>query len=135
MRKTGVAIVVAAYAILLYTSLAAPSYARAHPHLDPAMLAAYAAPWPVALECALAVTGIVMAVVPIQRGEHWALWTSLATLVILLITRLLTDPRCLVVLDPHQHGCHTFMVAIVLGVAGLALAGFSRLPRAKLPRE
>jgi hypothetical protein len=40
-----------------------------------------------------------------------------------------------VVLDPHQHGCHTFMVAIVLGVAGLALAGFSRLPRAKLPRE
>jgi hypothetical protein len=36
-----------------------------------------------------------------------------------------TDPRCLVVLDIHQHGCHTFIIAIVLGVAGLILASFA----------
>jgi hypothetical protein len=121
MRKAGVGLVVAAYAVLLYTSLAAPAYARAHPHLDPAMLAAYAAPWPVALACALAVAGIMLALVPLCRGERWALWTSLAMLIILFVTRVSTDPRCLVVLDPHQHGCHTFMLAMLLGVVGLAL--------------
>jgi hypothetical protein len=122
MRKVGVGFVVTAYAALLYTSLAVPAYARAHPHLDPAMLAAYAAPWPVALACALGAAGIMLALVPLRRGEHWALWTSLAMLLILLGTRIASDPRCWVVLDPHQHGCHTFMIAIVLGVAGLALA-------------
>jgi len=42
--------------------------------------------------------------------------------VILFVTRVATDPRCLVVLDPHQHGCHSFMIAAILGVVGLALA-------------
>ena len=86
------------------------------------MLAEYAAPWPVALACALAVAGIMLALVPIYRGEVWAHWTSLATLIILLVPRLATDPRCLVVLNPHQHGCHTFMIAVGLGIAGLVLA-------------
>jgi len=117
---------VAAYALLVYTSLAAPAYARAHSHLDPAMLASYASPWPVALACALAVMGIMLALISVRRGEAWAVWTSLTTLTILLITRIVTDPRCFVVLDPHQHGCHTFMIAIVAGVVGLVLVGLSR---------
>jgi len=122
IRKVGVGLVVVAYAVLLYTSLSAPFYARAHPHLDQAMLAQYAAPWPVALGSAVAVAGIVLTLVPIRRGERWAWWTSLGMLAILFITRLTTDPRCLVVLDPHQHGCHTFMIAVVLGVVGLGMA-------------
>ncbi len=122
MRKVGVWLVVAAYVILLYTALSAPAYARAHPHLDPAMLAAYASPWPVALVCTVVIAGIMLALIPLRRGERWALWTSLAMLLMLLVTRLTTDPRCLVVLDPHQHGCHTFMIAILLGVIGLAFA-------------
>ena len=126
MRNTGVGLVVAAYALFAYTSLAAPAYARAHSHLDPAMLASYASPWPVALGCALAVMGIMLALISVRRGEAWAVWTSLTTLTILLITRIVTDPRCLVVLDPHQHGCHTFMIAIVAGVVGLVLVGLSR---------
>jgi hypothetical protein len=36
---------------------------------------------------------------------------------------LATDPRCRVVLDPHQHGCHPVMIAVLLGIVGLALAG------------
>ena len=88
------------------------------------MLAEYAGPWPVSLASAFAVTGIVMALIPIRKGERWAMATAFATFVILFLTRMKTDPRCLVVLDPHQHGCHTFMIAIVLGVAGLALAWF-----------
>jgi hypothetical protein len=122
-HKVGVGLGVVAYALLLYTSLAAPAYAREHRHLDPVMLAQYAAPWPVALACAVAVAGIVLALVPLRRGERWSLWTSLAMLIIMFVTRIATDPRCLVVLDPHQHGCHTFMIAIALGVVGLVLAG------------
>ena len=122
-HKVGVGLGVVAYALLLYTSLAAPAYAREHRHLDPVMLAQYAAPWPVALACAVAVAGIVLALVPLRRGERWSLWTSLAMLIIMFVTRIATDPRCLVVLDPHQHGCHTCMIAIALGVVGLALAG------------
>ncbi len=128
MRKAGVGILVTAYAVLLYTSLAAPAYARAHPHLDAAMLAAYSAPWPVALACAVVAAGVMLAVVPIRRGERWAMWTSLAMWVILFAARMATDPRCLVVLDPHQHGCHSFMIAVVLGIIGLGLARFSRSP-------
>ena len=122
MRKTGIALILLAYAVLLYTTLAAPAYAHAHPQLDPAMLAQYAGPWPVALGCSTALAGIVLALIPIRRGEAWARWTSFAMLLILFLVRLARDPRCLVVLDPHQHGCHTFMIAIVLGVSGLALA-------------
>ena len=122
MRNAGVGLVVLAYGLLLYMSLAAPAYARAHPHLDPAMLTAYAAPWPVALACTVAVAGIVLALIPLRRGDRWALWTLLTILIIPFLTRMMTDPRCLVVLDPHQHGCHTFMIAMLLGVVGLALA-------------
>ncbi len=74
-------LIVTAYALLVYTALAAPSYARAHEHLGAATLAEYAAPWPVTLVCALAGVGITLALIPIRRGERWALWTSFATLI------------------------------------------------------
>lgn len=122
MRRVGVWMVVAAYVLLLYISVSAPIYVRAHPHLDPVLVAQFAAPWPVALGCALVLAGIMLALIPLRRGERWALWTQLAIFVILFVTRMTTDPRCLVVLDPHQHGCHTFVIAIVLGVIGLVLA-------------
>jgi len=121
-RNLGIRLVVAAYALLMYVALSAPVYARAHPHLDPVLLAEYARPWPVALACSLAIVGIMLALVPLRRGETWAFWTSLSVLAILLATRTATDPRCLVVLDPHQHGCHSFMIAVVLGVVGLLLS-------------
>jgi hypothetical protein len=122
MRKVGVGLVVAAYVLLIYMSLAAPAYARTHQDLGPAMLAEFAAPWPVALACTVAVAGIILALVPLRRGERWALWTLLALFTIPFVTRITTDPRCLVVLDPHQHGCHTFMIATLLGIVGLVLA-------------
>jgi hypothetical protein len=122
MRSAGVSISVVAFALLLYTSLASPAYAKAHPRLNPVLVAEYARPWPLALACAVVVAGIMLALVPLRSGERWALWTSLAMWIILLLTRLATDPRCLVVLDPHQHGCHTFMIAVMLAVIGLALA-------------
>src|ERR1043166_7757420 len=113
--KAGVTLLVLANALLVYISLSAPPYARAHAHLDSRMLGQYAGPWPVALGCAVALAGIMLAAVPIRRGERWAWWTSLAMLALLFITRLTTDPRCLVVLDLHQHGCHSFMIGVVLG--------------------
>ncbi|HZI59047.1 MAG TPA: hypothetical protein VFF39_19855 [Verrucomicrobiae bacterium] len=121
-QKLGIRMVVAAYALLVYMAVSSIPYARAHPHLDPVLLAQYASPWPVALGCSLALMGIMLALIPLRRGERWSLWTALAIFIILFITRITTDPRCLVVLDPHQHGCHTFMIAMILGVVGLVLA-------------
>jgi hypothetical protein len=79
-RKIGVGLIVLAYALFLYIALSAPAYAHAHPHLDAHMLAAYAAPWPVALAGSLGLVGIVLALIPIRRGENWAILTSFATL-------------------------------------------------------
>jgi hypothetical protein len=122
LRKVGIGLIVAAYGLLLLTAFAAPHGTGHSHHLDPAFTAQYSGPWPVAMSAAVAVAGIALALVPIFRAERWAWCTSLAMLLILLITRITTDPRCLVVLDPHQHGCHTFMIAMVLGVIGLILA-------------
>ena len=122
-RQVGIALVVAAYALLIYVSLSVPFYGHTHTHLDPVLLAQYASPWPVALGCMLSFAGVMMTLVPLRRGERWALWTQLVVLATLFFTRMLTDPRCLIVLDPHQHGCHSFMIATVLGVVGLLLAG------------
>ena len=124
MRKTGVTLLTLAYAIFFYIAISAPAYGHAHPQLDAGFRAAFAAPWPIALTCVFAFTGIVLALIPIRAGERWAMWSSFAAFLALLGVRLATDPRCLVVLDPHQHGCHTFMIAIVLGVAGLVLCAF-----------
>jgi len=128
MRQKGVTVMVVAYVLLFYTAVTAPPYARTHVYLGVALLSEYAAPWPVTLTCVLAGIGIILAVIPIRRGERWAILTAATSLVALLATRLWTDPRCAlaVVSDPHQHGCHTFMIAIVLGLIGLALAGVGR---------
>jgi len=93
----------------------------AHPHIDPVLLAEYARPWPVALAGAVVAAGLTLVLVPLRRGECWALGTSLVVWVALLVTRITTAPRRLV-LDAHQHGCHTFIIAVLLGVIGLVQA-------------
>lgn len=127
-RSVGLVLLVLAFLLLVYIAVSAVPYARAHPQLDSALLGQYASPWPVVLTLVVAVTGLVLTVIPIRRGERWAAWLVLATFLTLLGTRLSTDPRCLVVLDPHQHGCHTFMIAVVLGIVGLALCALEPPP-------
>ena len=124
--RIGVWLTVVAYLLLLYSALSAPAYARSHFHLDPAMLAAYGAPWPVAMTSVFALTGDVLAVIPVRRGERWAVWICLVTFAILLVVRITTDARCLVVLNPHQHGCHTFILLVLVGITGLILSAFGK---------
>jgi hypothetical protein len=122
MRKTGIGLLVAAYVLALCTWLAAPAYARVNAQPGPRILAEYAGPWPVVVACALTLNGLVLALIPIRRGEKWAIWLSAVNLLILLTTRIATDPRCLAVLDPHRHSGHTFMISMLLGLVSLALA-------------
>jgi hypothetical protein len=122
LRKTGVGLAVAAYLALIYMSLTGPLYARTHPHMDQIMLTEYTSAWPVALGCAVGIGGVMLSLIPLRRGEKWSFWTSLAMLAVLLVSRISTDPRCLQVLNPHQHGCHTFMITAVVGAVGLLLA-------------
>lgn len=86
-RKTGIALLVAAKVLLLYTSLAARAYARLHTQLGATILAACAASWPVAMACALAFNRLELALIPIRHGERWAIWLSAVTLFVLLATR------------------------------------------------
>src|SRR5215470_14251763 len=65
-QKIGIVLLVLCYVLLLYFSLGAIAYARAHPHLDSNLLAQYSSPWPVALGCALALVGIILALIPIR---------------------------------------------------------------------
>jgi hypothetical protein len=119
MRKAGVGLVVLACALLLYMSLAAPAYARAHQDLGPAMLAAYAG--------SFGVYG--RRLWHRARADPPSPWRTMGG-----VGATRDDdhplryapghrPRCRVVLDPHQHGCHTVMLALLLGIVGLALAG------------
>lgn len=122
-------LIVLSYLLLVFSAVAARS--SAHPDSQSHMVtdSAYAHPWTLGLTIALAIAGIALALIPVRRGEAWARWTVLATLVAIAIPRLLTDPRCFVVLDPHQHGCHTFVLLVISGIVGVLLAQTPARPR------
>ncbi|MBI2682807.1 MAG: hypothetical protein HYX26_06250 [Acidobacteriales bacterium] len=122
MRNLGIGLIILAYLLLFHTALRTAVHGRAHPHPEVTVSAEPDAPWEAAVTGALAAAGIMLAAMPVRRGDKWAWWTSATMLAILLVTRVATDPRCWVVYDPHQHGCHTFMIAMVMGIAGLAMA-------------
>ncbi len=76
-----------------------------------------------ALACiALILVEIMIALVPLRRGEGWAFWAGAVPFVVVGVPRLLTDSACQLS-DMHHHGCHQFMMAMFLGVIGLALSG------------
>lgn len=112
-RKIGVGLTLAAFAVLYL--LSGPARGQFNPHPLATRLSEYAAG-----------IGAVLAIVPRSRvtrwWQRWELWPQLAIFLFLFAIRMSTDPRCRVVLDPHQHGCHSFMIAVVLGIVGLMLA-------------
>jgi hypothetical protein len=120
MRNVGVALFVATWILLVFTSSVAPAYVtdtsvvlvQSSPRLDTMMLS-------------LAIAGIALAVFPVRRGERWALLTQIAMLITVLVPRLSTGTQRLAVIDPHQQS-HTFAIATVLAVAGLVLTPAKR---------
>ncbi len=119
VQKIGTGLVMLSYAVLMYLLLANAI------HENPG-LASRLTYWPVALACVVCFTGIALALISSRRIVPWATPTLSGMLILVLIVGFDTNPRCLVVLDPHQHGCHTFMAAVLLSAVGLALA---RKPR------
>ncbi len=79
----------------------------------------YLASWPMHLLLSLVIVEVYLCWVPLRKGEGSAFWLALIPLVILGFTRLAHDPRCLGSL--HEHGCHTFLLALLLGFVGLAM--------------
>ena len=125
MRKASVVLLTLGYFVLVNGRIARLLHGRpfVSEHVMPgiAMPAAQpgAAAWENALIFSLAFVGVVLALIPLRRGERWAGWTSAAVWAVLGGTRFATDPQCLQVLDVHRHGCHTFVIALVVAVAGL----------------
>src|SRR5919197_1186147 len=63
---------------------------------------------------------IVIALVPLRRGELWAFWAALLPVLLVGVPRMLGDPKCKA-MSPHVHGCHQFMGALLLAIVGLVL--------------
>jgi hypothetical protein len=96
-------------------------------HGDPAA-AGGMAPGSALVVVALIAVEILIALVPLRRGELWALWAALLPVVLVGVPRMLMDPKCKA-LSLHVHGCHQFMGALLLAIIGLVLA-FPRRGRA-----
>jgi len=87
-----------------------------------------------ALVCiALILVEIMIALMPLRRGESWALWAAAVPFVVVGVPRLLTDSACQLS-DMHHHGCHQFMMAMLLGVIGLVLSGSGIFRAGKIDR-
>jgi hypothetical protein len=125
MRNIGAALVIAAYLVLLFTSSVGVAYmsdagiglTQARWHFDPMMVA-------------IAIAGIMLALIPARRGERWAQVTQVAMLASVLTTRFVHGAKRLVVLDSSPQGHSVLIIVFVLAIAGLVVSQPSN-PRAK----
>jgi hypothetical protein len=84
----------------------------------------------IVLTAVMLAAGVLLALFPIRQGAWYGVWGTLIVWIALAGPRILNDPRCWQVLDPNKHGCHTFMLSVVIAVAGMvccAVAGKNRL--------
>lgn len=89
-------------------------------HGDPAAAGGMAPGFALVVVTLVAVE-ILIALIPLRRGEFWAFWAALLPVVTIGILRMLTDPKCFA-MSLHVHGCHQFMAGLLLAIIGLALA-------------
>ena len=79
------------------------------------------APSPAALvlTAVLLAAGALVALFPVRWGAWYGVWATLVVWLAIAAPRIARDPRCWQVLDPNKHGCHTFMLSVAIGVAGM----------------
>ena len=126
--RTGAALIALSYLIVLvgrtHSLLARTLHESSYP---PSPHGESSLALPLAL-ATLAAVEMLVAWIPLRPGERWAFWATALPLVTLGTAKLVTDPGC----TSHffqQHGCHQFMISLVIAVAGLALCAralFSR---------
>jgi hypothetical protein len=68
----------------------------------------------------LTLLAVMVAWFSVRDGQRWGWWTLLFALLAIAISRLAVDRSCTVKIF-WQHGCHQFMLGLVLGVIGLVL--------------
>lgn len=56
----------------------------------------------------------------VRDGQRWAWWTLLIGLIAIAVQRLAIDRSCTVKIF-WQHGCHQFMIGLVVGAIGFIL--------------
>ena len=117
MRNIGAALVIAAYLVLLLTSSVGVGYVssagigltQAHWHVDPMMVP-------------IAIAGIMLALIPVRRGERWAVLTQVAIFSWVLVTRFGEGAKRLVVLDPSSQNNGLHIIVLALALVGFALS-------------
>ena len=72
----------------------------------------------VAVFC-LALVELLIVLMPLRRAERWAWFAALAPVLFAGLPRIATDPSCYA-FNPHIHGCHQFMIALLVAIVGLS---------------
>jgi len=72
-------------------------------------------------EMLLPIFGIAISWFGVRDGQRWAWWTVLLGLLVIAVLRISTDRACTVRIF-SQHGCHQFMIGLVVGAIGLVLS-------------
>jgi hypothetical protein len=107
---TGALLLCAAFILCFASPVIAPS----HSHATFSVTATFQ-------EMLLPIFGIAISWFGVRDGQRWAWWTVLLGLLVIAILRISSDPRCTVRIF-SQHGCHQFMLGLVVGAVGLVLS-------------
>jgi hypothetical protein len=116
--RVGVWLVAAGYALWFVMALLG-RLAPLHPE-HAAEAAPYVATWPTSLVYSLTLVEILVALLPLARGERWAHFAGLLPVLAVGIPHVIEDPRCFANLF-SQHGCHTFLASMLFIFIGLLL--------------
>jgi hypothetical protein len=68
----------------------------------------------------LTFVAVMVAWFAVRDGQRWSWWTLLFGLITIAVARLAVDRSCSVKIF-WQHGCHQFMIGLVLGAIGFVL--------------
>ena len=140
MRIVGILMLLWAYGMNVHAVIGAWREATAPPETlaeehvhDMAQHAGHAEPpastpvpkWRIVLTGALLAAGALLALWPIAQGMMWGVWGTVALLLGIAVPRIASDPRCWVAYDPTKHGCHTFLISLIIATVGVVLCGRS----------
>ena len=111
-NTTGALLLCAAFILCFASPVIAHSHSRVHATFS--VTATFQ-------EMLLPIFGIAISWFGVRDGQRWAWWTVLLGLLVIAILRISSDRGCTVRIF-SQHGCHQFMLGLVVGAIGLVLA-------------
>src|SRR5437879_5044655 len=125
MSKAGTALVAIGYLLLSVSALLGLIFISNYPHEIHEHQVQIATPWALTNQLVVGFLGAWLVYSHLRNRSKAAFVVLAACATILLLVRLRNDASCFGAL--HEHGCHTFLAAIILVFVGLMLSAKSIL--------